>query len=86
MTRRFKLRIFRRHRRQRKFRRLLFTTVIIVGVAIGATFIGWYVTESPENKTVDPNGIDNKYFLLTKSQIKISLKVEINSNRKSWMV
>ncbi|MBI2486647.1 MAG: hypothetical protein HYW01_06750 [Deltaproteobacteria bacterium] len=36
MTRGYKLRIIRRHRRQRKFRKLLFTTVIIVGIAIGA--------------------------------------------------
>lgn len=35
MTTRFKRRI-RRHKRQRKFRTLLFTTVIVVGIAIGA--------------------------------------------------
>jgi hypothetical protein len=50
MTRRFKLRIFRRHRRQRKFRRLLFTTVIIVGVAIGA-IIPSMSTNVPDTNT-----------------------------------
>lgn len=49
MTTRFKRRI-RRHRRQRKFRKLLFTTVIMVGVAIGA-IIPSMSTNVPDKNT-----------------------------------